>query len=425
MRATLRIRGTQVLLGITYLFVLLVLPLLLPEKKTEPPPPEEIPQISPEVMSNVLVDTLRSGDTLETIFKRRGFSAGDLFEIVQASRSLCNLNRLRTGAILTLELGETGDIEDFRCTLDDSRVLVMDMRTDAWNAFIEEIPFICVKRSVFGTIESSLYETFEEKGEDPNLCIALSDVFAWQVDFYTDLWSGDEFSALVEEKQYEGKPPMFSRVLAARLVNRGKTLTAVRYQDPDGHTDYYDLLGKSLKRKFLRSPLKYTRISSGYTRKRFHPILKKYRPHLGIDYAAPSGTPVVSVGDGVVATAGWNGGFGRYVKVRHNGTYETTYGHLSKYARGVRSGARVSQGQVIGYVGSSGLATGPHLDFRLLKNGYPVNPLTVDLPTAEPVKEAYMDEFTREAIRLLAELEEGSDSLVLSREQNEGRTGGS
>jgi murein DD-endopeptidase MepM/ murein hydrolase activator NlpD len=425
LRATLRIRGTQILLGLTYLFVLLALPLLLPEKRRVPVPVEEVLQVAPEPVENVLVDTLKSGDTLETTFKRRGFRAADLFEIVQASRSLCNLNRLHTGAVLTLVLDEAGEIADFRCTIDESKVLVVDMRGGACKASLEQIPFTYETRSVQGVIESSLYETFEDLGEDPILCIALSDVFAWQVDFHTDLRGGDVFSALVEEKHYDGKPPVFSRVLAARLMNQGKALTAVKYEDPEGHVDYYDILGKSLKRKFLRSPLKYTKISSGYSKRRYHPILKIYRPHLGIDYAAPTGTPVVSVGDGVVAYAGWSGGFGRYVKVRHNSTYETTYGHLSRYGRGIRTGARVAQGQVVGYVGSSGLATGPHLDYRLLKNGYSTNPLTVDLPTADPVKEAFMDEFTREAVRLLGELEGRSDSLVLSREENEGKNGGS
>lgn len=425
MRAALRIRGTQVLLGFTYLFVLLVLPLLLPEKRREEVPPVESPEALPEPGETVLVDTLRSGDTLETIFKRRGFSPGDLFEIVQASRALCNLNRLATGAVLSLTLDEHGGIGTFRCTIDESRVLVVNVREDSYLASLEEIPFSYEKRSLHGTIESSLYETFEDLGEDPVLCISLADVFAWQVDFHTDLRAGDTFSALIEEKHYDGRPPVLSRVLAARLANQGKTLTAIRYEDPEGHIDYYDLLGKSLKRKFLRSPLKYTRISSSYSKKRFHPILKVYRPHLGVDYAAPTGTPVVSVGDGIVASAGWNGGFGKYVKVRHNSTYETTYGHLSKFGRGIRTGARVSQGQVIGYVGSTGLATGPHLDFRLLKNGYSINPLTVDLPTADPVKPAFMDDFTREAMKLFAELQGSADTLTLSRERREGEGSGS
>jgi murein DD-endopeptidase MepM/ murein hydrolase activator NlpD len=252
-------------------------------------------------------------------------------------------------------------------------------------ARIDEVEYARTRRIVAGEIRSSLYRTIEEIGEDVDLARILSEIFAWQIDFATDLRKGDYFRAVVEEYRGMDGVPRIHAVLAAEFFNAGTLHQAFRYEDSSGRVDYYDGTGASLRRVFLKSPLRYTRISSRFSRRRFHPILKVYRPHLGVDYAAPTGTPVVSVGDGEVIYAGRERGFGKIVKIRHNGVYRTTYGHLSGYARGIRKGVRVRQGQVIGYVGATGLATGPHLDFRLIRNGRYVNPLAVDLPAADPI----------------------------------------
>jgi murein DD-endopeptidase MepM/ murein hydrolase activator NlpD len=196
------------------------------------------------------------------------------------------------------------------------------------------------------------------------------------------------------------------RIEAAEFVNRGRRLPAIWFEAPDGSADYYDLDGKSLKRQFLKSPLKFTRISSGFTMRRFHPILKRYRAHPGIDYAAPSGTPVQAAGNGVVAFAGWKRGYGNIVEIKHGKAYETSYAHLARIARGLRRGLRVSQGALIGYVGSTGLATGPHLDYRFSKNGKFVNPLAQSFPSGDPVAPAYMALFAERRDRELQPLKD-------------------
>jgi murein DD-endopeptidase MepM/ murein hydrolase activator NlpD len=411
LKAIYRVRGTILLLGICYLSALVTVRFLLNGGSEKA---EEAVELQPSV-EMVIVDTLRAGDTIDELFQRRGFTYPELFEIMRSSREYYNLNRVNAGAVLSVGIDEGGTITDFRCSIDDSRILVVRKQDGEYTSTLEDIPYEVSRRYILGEIESSLYETFIEMGENPSLSAALSEVFAWQVDFNTDLRSGDSFRAIVEEKTYEGQQPHFSRVVAARMINRGRTLIAIRFEDPDDYVDYYDIEGKSLKRKFLRSPLRYTRVSSRYSKSRLHPILKIYRPHLGVDYAAPTGTPVVSVGEGVIAYAGWKRGFGRYVRIRHNSIYETTYGHLSRYARGIKKGKSVKQGQVIGYVGSTGLATGPHLDYRLTKHGSYINPLTVDLPSSDPVKNKYMGLFREHAINMLEQLDIADEGVTFTK----------
>lgn len=404
--------GTILVLCVTYVIALISAHRVMRDGTTS----DEVVFVESEPqVEMVLVDTLRTGDTLDALFRRRGFTYPELLEIMRASRQHYNLNRVNAGMVLSVAMSEDGTISDFKCSIDDSRVLVVQKQDEGYGASLEQIPFVVNTRSVAGVIKNSLWETFVEMGEDPSLSAALSEVFAWQIDFNTDLRRGDSFRAIVEEKIYEGRKPVLSTIVAARLINRERILNAIRFEDPDGYVDHYDLAGHSLKRKFLRSPLRYTRISSGYSRRRFHPVLKIYRPHLGIDYAAPTGTPIVSVGDGVVIFAGRNGGYGRFVKIRHNSIYETTYGHLSRYARGIKKGVKIKQGQVIGYVGSSGLANGPHLDYRLTKNGRFVNPIKIDLPSSDPVKKRYRGQFEETAIEIVEQLENPVTGVELTR----------
>jgi murein DD-endopeptidase MepM/ murein hydrolase activator NlpD len=225
-----------------------------------------------------------------------------------------------------------------------------------------------------------------------------ADLLAWEVDFFTEPRNGDRVSIVVEEKHLDGELLGFGRILAAEYRGDRTGIRAVRYVDEAGNLDWYDDDGRSVRRAFLKSPLSFRRISSYFTARRRHPILKRVMPHWGVDYVAPQGTPVSALGAGVVTSAGRRGGFGNYVEVRHNSTYTTCYGHLWKFARGIRRGARVQQGDVIGYVGSTGLSTGPHLDFRVKKNGSYVNPLRIDSPpgrtvpaTEKPRFEVYRD----------------------------------
>lgn len=238
-------------------------------------------------------------------------------------------------------------------------------------------------KTATGTITSSLWNCFLENKLDVNLGLALSDVYAWTVDFY-GLQKGDNFKVIYEELFVDNKMVGIDRILASKFQTNGKDFYAYHFLQQDKGA-YFDENGQSLQRSFLKAPLKFSRISSRFSRSRMHPILRIVRPHFGVDYSAPRGTPVVSLGDGNVNEIGFHGGYGRFIRIRHNSVYATTYAHLSGYAKGLKSGNHVQQGQVIGYVGSSGLSTGSHLDFRVYRNGSPTDPLKLESPPSKPV----------------------------------------
>ncbi len=242
-----------------------------------------------------------------------------------------------------------------------------------------------------GRIESSLYQAVVDQGGSPQLVNELADVFAWMIDFF-GLQTGDYYKVRYTTYAVEGVPAGLGEIQTALFHHMDKDIYAFSYDQGRG-TEYFDEEGNSLRRSFLKAPLNFTRISSRFSYSRLHPILKIRRPHLGVDYAAPIGTPVVAVGDGVVTKASYSGVAGRLIKIQHNSNYATAYLHLHSYAKGLKAGTHVRQGQVIGYVGSSGLSTGPHLDFRFYKNGVPVDPLSVDPEPAEPLGQAHIDAF--------------------------------
>jgi murein DD-endopeptidase MepM/ murein hydrolase activator NlpD len=221
----------------------------------------------------------------------------------------------------------------------------------------------------------------------------LVSIFGWDIDFSLDIRRGDRFGIVYEELYKDDVKIRNGRILSAEFINNGKTYRAVYYTDPSGNSDYYAPDGRSMRKAFLRSPVKFSRISSRFSNKRWHPVLSKWRSHKGVDYAAARGTPVRASGDGKITFAGRKGGYGRLVVIRHGGRYTTAYGHLHRYAKGARSGKKVKQGQIIGYVGSSGLATGPHLHYEFRVNGVHRNPLTVKLPEAQPVNTTYLNNF--------------------------------
>jgi len=351
-------------------------------------------------------DKVKSGDTFETILLRNDIDRKQLFPLLAAAKPKHNLNRVVIGRNLKFSF-EDSLLARLEYEIDNDQTLVITRIDSAtWRADIEETVYHVQERELSGRIVSSLYETVMEICSDPELALILSEIYAWQIDFHNDIRKGDNFRLVYEEKIHPKGTKKVGRILGAVFNNDGKKLWAIRYTNADSTVDYFDLQGNSLRRKFLRSPFKYMpRISSRFSYRRFHPILKIYRPHLGIDYAAPTGTPVLALGDGKVVKRGWNGGFGRYILLRHNGMYSTSYGHLSRYARGLKVGDRVTQGQVIGYVGTSGLSTGPHLDFRFLKNGSPVNPLTVDIPAGEPVHASVKEQFNAYRDYMVARLQ--------------------
>ena len=263
-------------------------------------------------------------------------------------------------------------------------------------------------KTVAGRIESSLWDALTEQESDIELAIELSEIYAWAIDFH-HLQKDDTFRVVFEEKFVGKKPIGIGKITAARFDHKDKTFYAF-YFDQDGRGSYYDQHGDSMEKAFLKAPIKFSRITSGFSRRRFHPVLKKYKAHFGIDYAAKSGTPIMSTGDGVVLTAGYDKNNGKYVKIRHNGVFSTQYLHMSKFAPGIKRGRNVRQGEVIGYVGSTGLATGPHLCYRFWKNGRQVNPSKEDIPSVEPVEKEYLDRFNQQ----MADLKQQLDILDIS-----------
>ena len=243
------------------------------------------------------------------------------------------------------------------------------------------------------TIESSLWNDLQKAGVSPLLALKISDIYAWAIDFFS-LQKGDSFTALYDELLFEGETVDIGNIWYAEFNHAGKTYYAVNYKDGEKSSLYWNEKGESLRKAFLKAPLNFFRITSRFTYSRRHPVLKIVRPHTGVDYAAPKGTPVMTIGDGVVIFKGWSGGGGNTIKIRHNSIYTTSYMHLSGYAKGLAKGSRVKQGEVIGYVGSTGLSTGPHLDFRVYKNGTPIDPLKMESPSVEPISKENMENFS-------------------------------
>jgi murein DD-endopeptidase MepM/ murein hydrolase activator NlpD len=271
-----------------------------------------------------------------------------------------------------------------------------------------------------GSVKSTLYEALIDQGEKPELIYRFADVFSWEIDFTTETQKGDSFFIMLEKSYCDSILIGYSSMPIVRYKGEVGDYYGIYFMDRDGYDDYYSRKGESLRKSLLKSPLKYSHISSYFTEHRFHPILKIWRPHHGLDYCAPTGTPVSSIGDGTVTFKGWNGGYGNLVEIRHKNGFRTRYGHLSRYAKGLFNGGRVKMGEIIGYVGMTGLATGPHLHFELRKDGVPINPLKVKLPRAPSVKAAYMKEFTAQGDSLVASLNAGLTPAVASEEDADG-----
>ncbi|MDP2168099.1 MAG: peptidoglycan DD-metalloendopeptidase family protein [Thermodesulfovibrionales bacterium] len=337
-----------------------------------------------------MAGVIGQGETLSGIFKRRGLDMKELVSLTDACRGLDIMRRLIPGRPYSLCVDSANRIQSFWYSINDDSGLTVTKTENGFKAEKTNIVYDMRTGNVSGTIKDNLVSAMDNLA----LALELSDIFAWDIDFTTDLREGDTFKAFVEELWLDGEFRKYGRILSAEFRNNGQAYHAYRFQH-NGDADYYDEGGNSLRRAFLKSPLSYRSISSGFTNKRFHPILRIFRPHLGVDYSAPAGTPVSSVGDGRVEFSGYKGQNGRMVALRHSGGYVTYYGHLSRIAEGVRRGSKVRQGQVIGYVGTSGLSTGPHLDYRIKLNGRFVNPLRLKMPRGRSVPKPLMAEFEK------------------------------
>lgn len=375
------------------------------------PEPENIYEPEPRIEYGIVVDSffivkdvVRAGENLSAILNKYGVGPLAIEQLARKSSGIFDVRRIRSGNKYTVLC--TNDslrrAEYFIYEHSPTQYVVFETG-DSLHIHTGEKEVQVKLRSASGTISSSLWNAMTEAGASPNLTVSLSEIYAWSIDFYA-IQPGDNFTVFYEELQVEGEQIGLGNIISARFFHGGKDNFAFRFVQ-DGAADYFDEKGQSLRKAFLKAPLKFSRISSRFSNSRLHPVLRIRRPHHGVDYAAPKGTPVHSVGNGTVTDVRYAGGAGRMVKIKHNATYSTAYLHLSGYGPGIKAGARVQQGQVIGYVGSSGLSTGPHLDFRFYKNGTPVDPLKVESPPALPVKKELMDTFHQLRLGLTRQLD--------------------
>ncbi len=392
-----------------YLPLLLILPLLVgalllfnfssPSPKEEPPPETVVP----EIRDRVVEGTIQPGTTLSGLLSEY-FTEQEMHNLSLKSRKTFPLSDICAGQPYKLCLkGE--EFERFEYEINRNEQLIINREENGFDISRIPIEYEMRTETVRGSIISSLFEAVSESGESAELAMILADIFAYDVDFIRDIRQGDTYQAVVEKRFREGTPAGYGRILAAEFTNQGKSYQAFLFRDGKRPAAYYNAKGESLRTAFLRAPLAFSRISSGFTLRRFHPIAKTWRAHPAIDYAAPSGTPIMSVGDGSITQIGRKGGNGNYIKIRHSNGYETMYLHMSRFAKGMRAGKRVAQGNVIGYVGSTGLATGPHLCFRMFKNGSPTNPNKVRTAAAAPISKENRGSFQAAIAPLIARLQ--------------------
>jgi len=333
----------------------------------------------------VVHGTISRGKPFFVELQKAGVSPLDIQNLVQATRDIFNFKKVQPGQKYSVYSDRQGGLDSLKFVVDQEKILNVAKIGPIYQTRVDTVPFRYERFVTQAVINQSIYVSLQRMDADPDLANRLAAIFGWDIDFFKDIQKGDTFSILYEKKVYETGRTQMGDVLAARIVCRGHEHSAFRYQSRDGFTNYFDANGKSLQKSLLRAPLEYSRVSSNFSYRRFHPVKRHYAPHMGVDYAAPYGTPVRATGDGTVAEASRQTGNGNYIKIRHNSHYETYYLHLSRFGKGVRTSARVSQGQVIGYVGSTGVSTGPHLDYRIKANGSFVNPRTIQLPSKEPV----------------------------------------
>lgn len=359
--------------------------------------------LAPIIDRKVTKSTVQPGDTITSLLGDI-FTPRQIYILNKSSQSVFPLSRLCAGQNYELSLLD-GRFESFVYDIDREEQLVVKPEGDGFAVTKIPIEYAVKTELVTGTINSSLFEAVVESGEKESLAIALADIFAWDVDFIRDIQVGDSFEALVEKRFREGSAAGYGRILAARFTNQGQAYNAYLFQDGDQAPAYYDEKGHSVRKAFLKAPLSFSRISSGFNMRRLHPITKKIRPHPAIDYAAPTGTPIKTVADGTVTFAAYKRYNGNCVKIRHPGGWVTMYNHMSRYGRGIKKGVKVRQGQLIGYVGTTGRSTGPHLDFRMYKNGVAVNPLKVKSPPSAPVSTKRLASFKLVVNRLASRLD--------------------
>lgn len=378
-------------------------------KVSETPVASPKPDSGQVVAQPTRVDTfkVKRGDSLATIFKRAGLSPRELHDIISLGPETKALAKIIPGQKIQIGKNANGEFQSLEYQVSRLKTLNVKQQGDALTASWTELkPEILLnyKTATITARNPSVYEAGKEVGLSANLIMNLSYVFQWDISFALDLRQGDTFTVLYEDVYVEGEKIRQGEILAAKFTNLGKTFTAVRYEEA-GRTSYFTPEGRSLRKAFLRDPVHFSHVSSSFNLRRLHPVHKRVMPHRGIDYAANRGTPVVASGDGKVTIARQNNASGRYVVIQHGEQYTTKYLHLNAFAKGIRAGTRVRQGQTIGYVGDSGWATGTHLHYEFLVDDVHRNPRTVKLPKADPIRAKRLPEFKQATASLLAQLE--------------------
>ena len=387
--------------SILFVFIVLCSALITSRcrRKTSEEPQAETPAVvlHPEGFAtgdyDMMEEKIRPGEAFTSLMVRLGMEAEDAMSLATACDTTFDVRKMRAGNTVSAYYSIDTNSMDSTSIVALKYVVYKRDKTHGtvfktsdsiavWNF---SRPVETFRRYSDVTITSSLWNDMTAAGAPTSLIVALSEIYAWSVDFFA-LQEGDRFKILYDESDCDGEIVSVDPIYYAEFIRGDHVVPAILFDQGDGGGRYWNSDGSSLRKAFLKAPLKFTRISSGFSYHRKHPVSGKVRAHTAVDYAAPTGTPVMSIGDGTVLSAGWTNGGGNTVKIRHNATYTTSYMHLSRYAKGIKAGTHVSQGDVIGYVGATGVATGPHLDFRVWKNGTPVNPLTLESPSGEPIK---------------------------------------
>jgi murein DD-endopeptidase MepM/ murein hydrolase activator NlpD len=373
------------LIAVFVVFIVIRSNLDLTNRNTDP---DKIQQPCREICG-----TVKKGETLYDIFKKYKLDIADLLKLKEASADIHRLKELDPGQKYKIVVDDDKSINSFVYWIDDDSILHITRTGSEFCAEKKSVEYEKKILQIAGKIKGNLISSIGEGRENLMLAFQLSDILAWDIDFTTDLRDEDVFKIVVEGLFLDGKFKKYGNILSAEFINNGEIYRAYRF-GRDGEANYYDAEGKSLRKSFLKAPLNFRRISSTFSERRLHPILKIRRPHHGLDYAAPVGTPVSAVGDGTILFAGYRGQYGNLVVIRHKKNWKTYYGHLSKIGRDIRRGKKVQQGQVVGYVGSTGLATGPHLHYELRVHNRPVNPLKVKIPRGRSVSGTALAQFT-------------------------------
>ncbi len=345
---------------------------------------------------------IESGDTFGAILESFGIAGSDIGGMLAASQGVYDFTKIKAGQLFKVVFVQNA-FAAVEYVVTDHQVVTVEKSGEDFAVEMSDIKYDIKPAAAEATITSSVFLDASSAGLEDKTIMELAEIFGWDIDFATDIREGDSFKVLYEKRYLDGSPAKSGKILAARFTNQGETYWAIGYEDGSGSLKYYDRDGNSLAKQFLKSPLTYKYISTQYTNSRINPVTKKVDTHKAIDYAAPAGTPIVASADGVVVYADWKGGYGIDVEVNHEGSYRTLYAHLSRIAKGIKNGVEVKQGQVIGYVGSTGISTGPHLHFAMYKNGTPLNPLTAKLPPGKAIGSESEADFNSKKDSLISE----------------------